>query len=466
MKPKLQMLCKEYQKTRASQKSFTSNNVKIADNGSIQKLERSPATVNTKNDSDLVIPPDVNPANKKALDDAIKNSNDRACNTLKDAAPTSFIASDTEMILPLVGTRISSRFGLRKDPTNPSKTQGHGGIDIVSQIGTPIVSPADGEVIASGFDSKYGGGNFLRIRHINNFITGYAHLSTGLVSKGDTVKQGQKIALVGNSGAHTTGSHLHFTVTTPNNEKIDPEDYFTWPSSEQVDNSKKYQGQEYKSPEESKCKDTATETEKDPNTDGSPLSSEFDNATFTDMTIKVIEKLEGGYFHPDMLLDGRVKDKRYKGSGETMFGIDRKTGGKINTSTAGIKFWSLIDRQNARKTWKWNYFGGNLKSTLLPLAAEMMKPQYDDYSNRYLSKKSLEIVNSDNKLLFNFIYATWNGSGWFRKFSIPFNDAVENGITDIRQLRKIVLDTRKNDKNSLIAQTGNKIEKLFDTNFA
>ena len=184
------------------------------------------------------------------------------------------------------------------------------------------------------------------------------------------------------------------------------------------------------------------------------------------MTIKVIEKLEGGYFHPDMLSDGRVKDKRDKGSGETMFGIDRKTGGKINTSTAGKKFWSLIDEQNARKTWKWNYFGGNLKKTLLPLAAEMMKPQYDDYSNRYLSKKSLEIINSDNKLLFNFIYATWNGPGWFKTFATQFNDAVEKDITDIKKLRKLVLESRKNNSNSLIAQTGNKIEKLFDSNFA
>ena len=95
-----------------------------------------------------------------------------------------------------------------------------------------------------------------------------------------------------------------------------------------------------------------------------------------------------------------------------------------------------------------------------------MKPQYDDYANRYLSKKSLEIVNSDNKILFHFIYATWNGPGWFKKFANPFNDAVEKGITDIKKLRRLVLDTRKNDKNSLIAQTGTKIEKLFDSNFA
>jgi murein DD-endopeptidase MepM/ murein hydrolase activator NlpD len=462
MKPKLQKLCLEYQSKR---KNFTSEHVKIVDNKAVQKLERIPTTINTKNDTDLVIPPDINEANRKALNDAIKSSNDKACDTLKDAAPTSFVESDTEMVLPLVGTRISSRFGLRQDPTNPSKTQGHGGIDIAAPIGTPIVSPADGSVIASGFDDKHGGGNYLRIKHTNNFITGYAHLSTGLVSKGDTVKQGEKIALVGNSGAHTTGSHLHFTVTTPNNEKIDPEDYFNWPSSDQTNNSKNYQGQDYNIPDESKCKGAATETEKDPNIDGSPLSTEFDNPTFTEMTIKVIEKLEGGYFHPDMVSDGRIKDKRYKGSGETMFGIDRKTGGKINSSTAGKKFWNIIDNANARKTWKWNYFGGNLKNTLLPLAAEMMKPQFDDYSNRYLSKKSLEIVNSDNKILFHFIYATWNGSGWFRKFANPFNDAVEKGITDIKKLRRLVLDTRKNDKNSLIAQTGTKIEKLFDSNF-
>ena len=48
----------------------------------------------------------------------------------------------------------------------------------------------------------------------------------------------------------------------------------------------------------------------------------------------IIDKLEGGYYHPDMLEDGRIKDSRYSASGETMMGIDRKAGGKIHFAFA------------------------------------------------------------------------------------------------------------------------------------
>jgi hypothetical protein len=52
----------------------------------------------------------------------------------------------------------------------------------------------------------------------------------------------------------------------------------------------------------------------------------MDTIKFDKITSLVIDKLEGGYYHPNMLIDGRVKDIRYSGSGETMFGIDRLKG--------------------------------------------------------------------------------------------------------------------------------------------
>jgi len=185
---------------------------------------------------------------------------------------------------------------------------------------------------------------------------------------------------------------------------------------------------------------------------------------FKDQVIKVIDKLEGGYYHPNMLLDGRVKDKRYSKSGETMFGIDRLRGGSINSTSAGKRFWMLIDQANASKLWKWNYKGGSLEPELKSLASEMIKPLFNNLSKSYLSNKAIEIVNNSEALLFHFIYATYNGSGWFKKFANDITTAISSGIIDPVQLINVAINSRTKEglkpgdpPNSLIAQSGRKI---------
>jgi hypothetical protein len=182
---------------------------------------------------------------------------------------------------------------------------------------------------------------------------------------------------------------------------------------------------------------------------------------YNETVIKVIKYLEGGYYHPNMLKDGRVKDQRYKNSGETMFGIDRVAGGTLNTSVVGLEFWSIIDRAEARNKWKWNYMGGELQERLTILAGQVIKPQFEYLFNKYLTAEARAIISNDSKLMFHFIYATWNGSGWFKKFALAFNDAVKQGRKDLHQ---IALDTRIYSKNSLIEQGGKKIQNLFIKN--
>jgi hypothetical protein len=70
--------------------------------------------------------------------------------------------------------------------------------------------------------------------------------------------------------------------------------------------------------------------------------------------------------------------------------------------------------------------------------------------------------------LFHFIYATYNGSGWFKKFATDITNAIASGITDPIQLTKVAINSRikeglkKGSKpNSLIVQSANKITKLF-----
>jgi murein DD-endopeptidase MepM/ murein hydrolase activator NlpD len=103
---------------------------------------------------------------------------------------------------------ISSDFGYRISPFT-NEREFHRGIDICNKRGAPIVSPADG--VVSSVDTDPGYGRILTISHGYGLVTKYAHLDKVNVKKGQAVKRGQEIALVGNTG-RTTGPHLHYEV--------------------------------------------------------------------------------------------------------------------------------------------------------------------------------------------------------------------------------------------------------------
>ncbi|MEC9482695.1 MAG: peptidoglycan DD-metalloendopeptidase family protein, partial [Halomonas sp.] len=115
--------------------------------------------------------------------------------------------------------RISSSFNLRRHHPVTGRISPHRGTDFAMYTGTPVVSPADGRVVKAAFQ-KGGAGNYLVIRHDNGYKTRYMHLSKRLVSEGDRVTMGQKIALSGNTG-RSTGPHLHYEVMV-NNSQVDP----------------------------------------------------------------------------------------------------------------------------------------------------------------------------------------------------------------------------------------------------
>lgn len=177
----------------------------------------------------------------------------------------------------------------------------------------------------------------------------------------------------------------------------------------------------------------------------------------------IIDNLEGGYYHPDMLQDGRIKDGRFGASGETMFGMDRKAGGTEATGPLGQEFWALIDAEDARNKWKYGYMlkdNPSLDRKLRKLSADIMKPFFIKFSKSYLSPEAAEIISKDPGLTFNFAYATWNGEGWFQRFARTINEAVASGNKDPKSLLQIVIDRRTNSGNSLIAQGGPKVGKV------
>lgn len=91
------------------------------------------------------------------------------------------------------------------DPKN-----GHLGIDYGLKIGSPIYASAGGLVIFADYTVDYG--YVLILQHDNGYITMYKHCSALLKKSQDIVKQGELIALSGNSGKSSTGPHLHFEI--------------------------------------------------------------------------------------------------------------------------------------------------------------------------------------------------------------------------------------------------------------
>ncbi|GKS14135.1 murein hydrolase activator EnvC family protein [Paenibacillus chitinolyticus] len=117
---------------------------------------------------------------------------------------------------------LSSGFGGRVDPINGSFA-GHTGIDMPSPQGTDIYAAESGTVLVASEWSGYG--NCVIIDHGGGVWTLYGHIRNGgiKVSKGQSVKRGEKIAEVGSTG-RSTGNHLHFEVRI-NSKPVNPSSY-------------------------------------------------------------------------------------------------------------------------------------------------------------------------------------------------------------------------------------------------
>ena len=136
---------------------------------------------------------------KRDLQELIDELNDRKSEW--DTRPT---------IMPVKADEywISSGFGWRKSPFTGLR-EFHRGLDISTRRGTPIIAPADGIIITAGKDLHLG--RFIKIKHNDKFTTLYGHMLEHKVEKGQEVKRGDLIGLMGNTGM-STGYHLHYEV--------------------------------------------------------------------------------------------------------------------------------------------------------------------------------------------------------------------------------------------------------------
>lgn len=120
---------------------------------------------------------------------------------------------------PIDGARLSSTFGIRKHPILGYNKM-HRGVDFAASKGTSVFAGGNGTIEFAGKNGGYG--NYIRIRHNNEYKTAYAHLlgfKKG-ISTGIRVNQGNVIGYVGSSG-RSTGPHLHYEIIYQN-EQINP----------------------------------------------------------------------------------------------------------------------------------------------------------------------------------------------------------------------------------------------------
>jgi uncharacterized protein YraI len=116
---------------------------------------------------------------------------------------------------PVSGGPVTSEFGPRQLYGNF-----HYGIDIGVPTGTPAFSLGSGTVSAVGWDN--GGGRYVDVKYSNGYKSRYYHLKDVTVSQGQKVNRGQLIAHTNNTGAYTTGPHIHCEITNPSGTKVNP----------------------------------------------------------------------------------------------------------------------------------------------------------------------------------------------------------------------------------------------------
>lgn len=121
---------------------------------------------------------------------------------------------------------ITSYFGYREQPVAGASTN-HRAIDIGVPTGTPVYSAADGVVVIKGSSSVRG--IYVMVKHADNLYTFYQHLSSVIVSQGQSVSRGQQIAKSGSTGIGS-GPHLHFEVRTSPyyGSEVNPLNYTHW----------------------------------------------------------------------------------------------------------------------------------------------------------------------------------------------------------------------------------------------
>ncbi|MDO9566508.1 MAG: M23 family metallopeptidase [Candidatus Desulfaltia sp.] len=155
----------------------------------------------------------------RQLDFASTNQKQGFESLLKHLEDQRNLLASTPAVRPASGW-ISSRFGYRVSPFTGLR-EFHKGLDIATRMGAPLIATADGVITFAGIKGLLG--KVIIIDHGHGIVSLYAHLQKMLKKGGESVKRGDTIALVGNTG-RSTGPHVHYEVHL-NGIPVNPEKY-------------------------------------------------------------------------------------------------------------------------------------------------------------------------------------------------------------------------------------------------
>ena len=189
------------------EKSYINNVMQIL-NGSIP--------INEKDTSWKKIKPNAN-SNTNEISSSEKSMREKVQNREKfdiDVIPGGALKSEVlpEILLfPPIKGEITNKMNI---------SSGHFGVDIIAPKNEAVSSILNGTIIYHNWSPT--DGHVVHIQHKKNLISIYKHNSEILKEIGDFVESGEPIAIVGNSGEHSTGPHLHFELWH-NGYPLDPE---------------------------------------------------------------------------------------------------------------------------------------------------------------------------------------------------------------------------------------------------
>lgn len=186
----------------------------INDNGDRVEKTLKPATRDYKLQRIEGIKKSIMQPNPEAVARSKKDSKQVKAARKISSEITSFAGG---FIPPIEGT-ITGVYGSQRIYNGVPKRP-HFGLDYAGKIGDPVKAPASGTVLLWVPDMFYSGGTMI-IDHGQGVSSTFLHLSKSYVKQGDSVKQGQVVAAVGNSG-RTTGPHLDWRINWFD-VKIDP----------------------------------------------------------------------------------------------------------------------------------------------------------------------------------------------------------------------------------------------------
>jgi murein DD-endopeptidase MepM/ murein hydrolase activator NlpD len=173
------------------------NNATTAANNAVTKAT-------TLNGEPTVSIPDFPDASSKTATAAATTAGTAAAAQVAAVTPTAPVTTGNGQFGWPVQGQVVSKFGATADGLR------NDGINISAPAGAPVVAAADGVVAYAGNELR-GFGNMILIRHADGWVTAYAHNQSLSVKKGDTVKRGQTIARVGQTG-NVTSPQLHFEI--------------------------------------------------------------------------------------------------------------------------------------------------------------------------------------------------------------------------------------------------------------